>query len=235
MITILLLIFLSPFIFWTLKLIIGMVKPPINNTLKAVFPEKEGAFDLSEFNFLELIRSQMVFSLTYFVNQGYIAARKIDKDCNTYKSIYLIVDYEVLKRLKLEFPELMVKNEINTEKTTKLIPFLYEYCRFYRYKTKQSDTDFNYHIGINLIQFQMINNSNWTKVMDEITGILNTNSEIRWNYKFIQPSYRYEYVKMLRENWSPQTELIPEKWFYVKYSEQWNQVRDEQIFDRIKK
>jgi hypothetical protein len=114
-----------------------------------------------------------------------------------------------------------------------IIPFLLKNCLFYKYKTKLSDRDFKFHIGRRLESVTQLS-VNKEKEFEEIRNSIENNTKIRWNFAFLKPEYRYEYQKMLRINWNPQNDIIPEKWFYTKYSNEWDRVRDEQILDKIK-
>ncbi len=228
-------ILISPIIFILIRSIWNIISPSINNTVENIFPEKTGYFEESEIRFKDIILKHNIFSLTYMVAYGYIRCGIIEKDGSTFRTIYVIIDSGAKNLLTKKFKEDMEKYVIPNNKFYDLLPFILENCRPYRFKSKLSDKEYKYHLGqkfsLELHDFQYKDNS--SEELIEIKKLLDNNSKIRWNFAFIKREYRYEYQKMITKNWEHQTELIPEKWFYVKYSDDWNKTRDEQIYYNI--
>jgi hypothetical protein len=215
------------------KSIWGAITPSINNTIEDIFPEKTGSFEFKEIRLNDMIYENNIYSLTYLIGYGYVRCRIIDKDGSTYKSIYLYIDNDVYDLLKINYKEQMDSYEIKNEKFINLLPFLLQNCRFYKYKTKLSDHDFKFHIGKKTELVAQLSISEENEIQ-EIRSLIENNTKIRWNFAYLKPEYRYEYQKMLRIYWNPQNDIIPEKWFYIKYSKEWDKVRGEQILDKIK-
>jgi hypothetical protein len=231
MINVIFYIVLSPFIFIIAKSIWGFFAPTINNTIEDIFPEKTGCFEYKEIRLKDIICENYIYSLTYLISYGYVQCGIIGKDGSTYQSIYLHIDKDVYNLLIVNYKEQMDTYQIRNETFINLIPFILKNCRFYKYKIKLSDREFKFRIGKKLdsvTQFSF----NIENEFQEIKNLLENNYKIRWNFAFLKPEYRYEYQKMLRINWDSQNNSIPEKWFYVKYSNEWDRIRDKQIIEK---
>ena len=227
---------ISPIIIFFLKSIWNIISPSLNNTVENIFPEKIGSFEETDVRFKDFILENKIFSLTYEVAYGYIRCSIIDKDGSTFRTIYVIIDIGAKNLLIKKFKEKMGKYGIPNNEFYELMPFILENCKLYRFKSKLSDKEFKYHLGL---KFGLKFTTNHIKlnIKDELIKIKNlqdNNATIRWNFAFIKREYRYEYQKMITKNWTHQTDLIPEKWFYVKYSDDWNKIRDEQVLYNIK-
>lgn len=224
---------ISPFVYMIAKSILGALSPTINNTIQDIFPEKSGFFEYKEISLKNIISENYIYSLTYLIAYGYVRCRIIGKDGSTYQSINIHIDKDVYYLLMKNHKEKMGAYDIRNEAFVNLIPYLLYNCKLYKYKTKLSDRDFKFNLGKKSeINTQL--SLNIENEFEEIKILLENNTKIRWNFAFLKPEYRYEYQKMLRINWNPQNDLIPEKWFYVKYSSEWDRIRDEQLLDKIK-
>lgn len=227
-------ILIFPFVYIIGKSIWDAITPSINNTIEEIFPEKTGRFEFKEICLKDMIHENKIYSFTYLISYKYVRCRIIDKNGSTYKSIYLHIDKDVHDFLEINYKKQMDSYDIKNEAFINLIPFLLKNCKFYKYKTKLSDSDFKFHIGRKIESVcQLSIDLNKENEFLEIKNLLEENTKIRWNFAFLKPEYRYEYQKMLRINWNSQNEIIPEKWFYIKYSNEWDKVKDEQIFDKI--
>lgn len=222
-----------PFVYIIAKSIWGAVTPKINNTIEDIFPEKTGSFEYEEISLKDMIYENNIYSLTYLIGYGYVRCRIIGRDGSSFQTFYLHIDKDVHDLLRKNYKEQMDSYDIRNEMFINLIPFLLENCRFYKYKTKLSDHDFKFHIGRKLESVTQLP-INKEEEFEEIKNSIENNTKIRWNFAFLKPEYRYEYQKMLKIKWNPQNDIIPEKWFYIKYSNEWDRVRDEQILDKIK-